>query len=134
MRQRDERGASLAWAMLLLAIVSTAIAVSGGAIAARMRCARLAAESGAMQDLHSSGAALGRVRAADPRWRGPETLQLEGGSVTIHLEDVDTGGLLIVASTARLTGRVSLSSVRLGSPRPVDLPPVPQPLGLTARY
>lgn len=134
MRHHDERGASLAWAMLLLAAVSTAIAVSGGEIASRMRCARLATEAGALQDLHASGAALGRLRAADPRWRGPEVLQLEGGSVTVRLENVGSGDVLIVASTALRTGRLSLSSVRLGPPFPFDLSRAAQPLGLAARY
>jgi hypothetical protein len=117
MRTRDQRGAALAWAMLLLAAVSTAVALSGAAMARRVRLTRLATEAAALEDLSASAVAVGRQRARDASWRGPAIVDLAGGTATVQLDCDDAGAMLRVEARAKLTGRVVTRHAPLEQPR-----------------
>src|SRR5204862_4544493 len=107
-RNRCQRGAALAWAMLLLAAVATAVALSGSAISRQVRLARLEREAAALDDLRESAFAVGRIRSLDPSWRGPELLELEHGSATVGRRH-GPGDVLHVEARACLTGRVVIT-------------------------
>ena len=122
MRARNQRGAALAWAMLLLAAVSTAVALSGAAMARRVRLTRLATEAAAIDDLSASAIAVGRLRARDTSWRGPAIVDLAGGTATVRLDCDDASAILRVEARAKLTGRVVTRQARLPQPRPCPDP------------
>jgi hypothetical protein len=114
-RMSDEGGAALAWAMMLLAAVATAIALSGGALARELRVARLATEAAALEDLRESAFAVGRVRAGNPTWRGPALVEMECGSASVILIP-GAHPRLHVEARARLTGRVVITDRASGTP------------------
>lgn len=88
MRPRRQRGAALAWSMIVMFVVTMAATLIADGLSRRARLLRQQSEAAALADLSRSGRALQRVRARDPSWTGPETLRLAGGSVTVTRDGI----------------------------------------------
>ncbi|MEM7244177.1 MAG: hypothetical protein AAF533_02470 [Acidobacteriota bacterium] len=85
MRRRQQRGLSLAWALLTVLAVTTALSIVAGSLTRRARLIQHFRVTEVRADLVQSGRTLAELRTRrDSGWTGPERLELDTGAVTVQ--------------------------------------------------